>query len=126
MISVDAIATVYNAHPSQCNSDCFTTASGFRLDSTNIDAHRIIAMERTYMAKLGLSYGDVVKLEGVGEYDGVWQIQDTMNKRFAGMHKIDILVPRSIRTGMWNGVKISVPADQETALKARSTMKGSI
>ena len=104
LISVDAIATVYNAHPSQCNSDCFTTASGFRLDSTNIDAHRIIAMERTYMAKLGLSYGDVVKLEGVGEYDGVWQIQDTMNKRFKGQHKIDILTTK--KYGKWSDVKI--------------------
>jgi hypothetical protein len=41
------------------------------------------------------------------------------------MHKIDILVPRNIRTGKWDGVKISVPADQQTAANAKSSMKGS-
>lgn len=126
LVSDDTIATVYNAVPSQCNKDVIHTASMFKLNLTDVLSQRVIAMERTFMAELGLKYGDVVYVEGTEKWDGPWQIQDTMNKRFAGMHKIDILVPRSIRTGTWNGVKISVPADQETALKARSTMKGSV
>ena len=82
-------------------------------------------MERTFMKELGLKYGDVVYVEGTQKWDGPWQIQDTMNKRFAGMHKIDILVPKNIRTGKWEGVKISVPADEETLSKAKSIMRGS-
>ena len=125
LVSDDTLATVYNAVPAQCNKDVVHTASMFKLNLADVLSQRVIAMERTFMAELGLKYGDVVYVEGTEKWDGPWQIQDTMNKRFAGMHKIDILVPRNIRVGKWNGVKISVPADQQTALKARSIMKGS-
>lgn len=104
----DVIATVYNAKPSQCNNDFGTTASMFRLNLYDVSSHRIIAMERTFMKELGVKYGDVVKIEGTDGYDGEYQIQDTMNKRFAGMHKIDILVPDNIKYGQWDNVKLYV------------------
>lgn len=116
------IATVYNAVPSQCNKDCGHTASGFRLNLNNVASHRIIAMERTFMSRLGLKYGDVVKIEGTGQYDGVWQIQDTMNKRFAGTNKIDILVPKNIRFGQWDNVKLYVLNKAEDTAKYRRDM----
>jgi uncharacterized cupin superfamily protein len=125
LVSDDTLATVYNATPQQCNGDVVHTASMFKLNLANVLSQRVIAMERTFMRELGLKYGDVVYVEGTEKWDGPWQIQDTMNKRFAGMHKIDILVPRNIRTGKWDGVKISVPADQQTAANAKSSMKGS-
>jgi hypothetical protein len=77
-------------------------------------------MERTFMQKLGLKYGDVVYIEGTGTYDGVWQIQDTMNKRFAGQHKIDILVPNNIRYGSWDNVKIYALKDKNMTAKYKS------
>lgn len=126
LVSDDTLATVYNAVPQQCNNDVAHTASMFKLNLANVLSQRVIAMERTFMKELGLKYGDVVYVEGTEKWDGPWQIQDTMNKRFAGMHKIDILVPRNIRTGKWDGVKISVPADQQTAANAKSSMKGSV
>ena len=126
LVSDDTLATVYNAVPAQCNKDVVHTASMFKLNLADVLSQRVIAMERTFMAELGLKYGDIVYVDGTEKWDGPWQIQDTMNKRFAGMHKIDILVPRNIRAGKWNGVKISVPADQQTAANARSIMKGSV
>lgn len=125
LVSDDTLATVYNAVPQQCNGDVVHTASMFKLNLGDVLSQRVIAMERTFMKELGLKYGDVVYIEGTQKWDGPWQIQDTMNKRFAGMHKIDILVPRNIRTGKWEGVKISVPADDKTAANAKSSMKGS-
>lgn len=104
--TTDVIVTVYNAVPAQCNRDFGVTASMFYLDLYDVEAHRIIAMERTFMKSLGLVYGDIVKIEGTGKYDGIYQIQDTMNKRFAGQHKIDILVNENIKYGKWNNVKI--------------------
>lgn len=100
-IANDAIITVYNAVPAQCNADCGTTASGFKLNLNNVASHKIVAMERTFMKEFGLHYGDIIKIEGTykGAQDGVYQIQDTMNKRFAGQHKVDVLVPNNIRTG---------------------------
>lgn len=116
------LATVYNAKPSQCNSDFGKTASMFRLNLDNVSSQRIIAMERTFMQKLGLKYGDVVYIEGTGKYDGVWQIQDTMNKRFAGEHKIDILVPDNVRAGQWDNVNVYVLKDKGMTETYRSKM----
>ena len=106
LVSSSTVATVYNAVPTQCNSQPLVTASGFHLEKEKIPSYRIIAMERTMMNQYGLSYGDVVKVEGAGEYDGLWQIHDTMNRRFAGKHKIDFLVPENIRHGKWDNVRV--------------------
>lgn len=97
----DVIVTVYNAVKGQCNNDPTHTASMFRLNLQDVASHKIMAMERTFMKELGLKYGDVVKLEDTykGLQDGVYQIQDTMNKRFAGKHKVDILVPNNVKFG---------------------------
>lgn len=119
----DVEATVYNAVPGQCNNDCLHTASMFRLDLNDVAPHKIIAMERTFMKELGVHYGDVVKIEGAGKYDGVYQIQDTMNKRFAGQHKIDILVPKNIKYGKWNNVKLYVLKDKSLKTKYTKDMK---
>lgn len=116
------IATVYNAIPAQCNGDFGHTASMFRLNLNNVLSQRVIAMERTFMKKLGLKYGDVVYIEGTNGYDGVWQIQDTMNKRFAGQHKIDILVPNNIRYGAWENVNLYVLKDKSLTDQYRSEM----
>jgi signal peptidase I len=120
------LATVYNAVPAQCNGDFGHTASMFRLDLYNVLSHRIIAMERTFMKKLGLKYGDVVKIEGTGKYDGIWQIQDTMNKRFAGQHKIDILVPDNIKKGQWDNVKLYVLKDKSLTDSYKSKLSGQV
>lgn len=122
LVDNKTIATVYNAVPEQCNADFGHTASMFRLNLNDVLSQRVIAMERTFMSSLGLKYGDVVYLEGVGEYDGVWQIQDTMNKRFAGQRKIDILVPNHIKGGLWKNVKIYTLKDKSMTSIYRSKM----
>lgn len=99
-------ATVYNAVPAQCKKDCTHPANPrFTIDLSRPGEHRILAMERTLRKKLGLQYGDILYIEGT-DYDGYWQLQDCMNKRFAGQHKIDLLVDNSIRYGKWENVKI--------------------
>lgn len=113
LIAENVEATVYNAVPEQCDSDPSHTASMFRLNLDDVYSHKIIAMERTFMRDLGLEYGDVVKIEGTGRWDGIWQIQDTMNKRFAGQKKIDILVPNEIKKGKWNTVKLYTLSNKE-------------
>ena len=122
LVDSKTIATVYNAVPAQCNGDFGHTASMFRLNLNNVLSQRVIAMERTYMQKLGLKYGDVVYIEGTNGYDGVWQIQDTMNKRFAGQHKIDILVPNNIKYGSWDNVNLYVLKDKSLTDSYRSEM----
>lgn len=113
LVSDNVEGTVYNAVPEQCDNDCLYTASMFRLNLNDVYSHRIIAMERTFIKSLGLQYGDVVKVEGTGNYDGVWQIQDTMNKKYAGRKKIDFLVPNNIKTGKWDDIKLYVLTNKE-------------
>lgn len=122
LVASNVEATVYNAEPKQCNADIAHTASMFRLNLKNVLSHRIIAMERTMMTKHGLKYGDVVKIEGTGKWDGVWQIQDTMNKRFAGKNKIDILLPKSKGLGKWNDVKVYKLSDKEDKANYKTDM----
>lgn len=122
LADAETIATVYNAVPAQCNGDFGHTASNFRLNLYNVLPQRVIAMERTFMKKLGLKYGDVVKIEGTGKYDGVWQIQDTMNEKYKDMHKIDILVPENIKKGQWDNVKLYVLNDKSLTSKYKSNM----
>ena len=122
LVAEDVEATVYNAVPEQCYGDPSYTASMFRLNMNDVYSHRIIAMERTFMKELGLKYGDVVKVEGTGKWDGVWQIQDTMNKRFAGQKKIDILVPNNIKLGKWVDVKLYTLINKENTYIYRNNM----
>ena len=113
LVAENVEATVYNAVPEQCDNDPMYTASMFRLNLDDVYSHKIIAMEKTFMKSLGLSYGDVVRVEGTGIWDGVWQIQDTMNPRFAGRKKIDFLVPEEYQLGKWSTVKLYCLTDKK-------------
>lgn len=110
----DTEVTVYHAKESQCNSDIQHTASMFKLDLSDPESHKIIAMERTMMKQYGLKYGDLIKIEGTDSCDGVYQIQDTMNKRFKGKHKIDILINNDSEIGKWNNIKVYKLSNQES------------
>lgn len=105
LISATTTATVYNATPDQCGSHPTITASGRKIEG-DIESLRILAMERTMMAKHGIAYGDTVLVRGTGIYDGEWVVEDTMSKRFAGQDKIDFLVPMDIRLGKWDNVEV--------------------
>lgn len=100
-ISNEAIVTVYNAKPEQCNADVQHTASMFRLNLDAPESHRIVALERTFMQKNDIKFGDLIMIKGTykGRQDGVYQVQDLMNKRFAGMDKVDILVDNNTKYG---------------------------
>ena len=105
LISATTTATVYNAVPEQCNSQPCITASGRRIEGDVADL-RILAMERTMMARHGIHYGDTILVQGTGVYDGEWVVEDTMHPRFAGQDKIDFLVPSEVRLGKWDNVEI--------------------
>ena len=106
LISSTTTATVYNAVPEQCNSNPTVTASGRKIDPSKVAELRIIAMERTMMNRNDIHYGDTVRVEGAGKYDGLWVVEDTMNKRYAGQDRIDFLVPENIKLGKWTNLKI--------------------
>lgn len=108
--ATSVVATIYHAVPEQCNADYLHTASMRTIVPEAIAQDRILAMERTMMRRLGIAYGDIVKVEGAGPMDGLWTVEDTMNKRYTGQDRIDFLVPTTIRRGLWKNVTIKVPS----------------
>ena len=105
LISASTTATVYNAVPEQCGDNPTITASGRRIEG-DVFGLRILAMERTMMARHNIHYGDTVLIKGTGLYDGKWVVEDTMSSRYAGQDKIDFLVPADIKLGKWNNVEV--------------------
>lgn len=116
LISASTTATVYNAVPEQCNGTPTITASG-RIIAGDVEALRIIAMERTMMSKNGIHYGDTVLVKGTGKYDGEWVVEDTMGRRYAGQDKIDFLVPEDIKLGRWDNVEIYKKDDKRSDIQ---------
>jgi 3D (Asp-Asp-Asp) domain-containing protein len=80
--------TTYTASTNETDSTPLITASGFKLDSLNPAKHRIIAVSRDLKNKW--KFGTRVKILNAGIYNGIYHIQDVMNKRFK--NRIDILI----------------------------------
>jgi 3D (Asp-Asp-Asp) domain-containing protein len=105
LLSIMVTATIYHADPKQCNADYLTTASLKKIDSQSPGSHRWIAVSRD-LEPLGFVFGAKVRVEGAGEMNGVWTVEDRMNKRWK--HRIDFLVDYDIKGGKWENVKISL------------------
>jgi 3D (Asp-Asp-Asp) domain-containing protein len=98
-------ATVYQAVPHQTNSDNFTTASGFRLNTEFDHAkYRILAVSRDLLEIV--SYGDTVFVSGTIEFDGYWIVHDTMNKRYT--RTIDFLTDLNQPNRLYNNVLLTI------------------
>ena len=98
-------ATVYNAVPSQTDSTPLITASNKKIDADNPGKHRWLAVSRD-LELFGFVFGAEVCVEDAGEMNGIWIVEDRMNKRF--VFKIDFLVDNHIVLGKWEDVKISL------------------
>lgn len=101
-------ATIYHADPSQTDSTPFITASNKTINKDNPGGHRWIAVSRDLEA-LGFVFGTYVCVEGAGKMDGVWRVEDRMNKRWT--RRIDFLVDQKMTGGKWENVKISIEID---------------
>lgn len=89
--------TTYTITTQETDDEPLITASGFTLDSVNPKKHRVIAISRDLREKFG--FGDKVKLENAGKFNGIWFIRDLMHKKWK--NKIDVLInPNEIQTSL--------------------------
>ena len=95
-------ATVYNAVEGQCDDTPLLTSCGKNINPENPYGHRYIAVSHDLLDVF--PYGTEVVVSGTGDYDGVWVVADTMNKRFRGY--IDFLINVDMKGGKWSGVRI--------------------
>lgn len=97
----EVTTTVYNAVPEQTNSDPGHTASMFKLDLSNPYKHKIIAVSRDLLIEYPM--GTKVRITGT-RYDGVYTVEDKMNKRYS--KRIDILINSNMPIGKWECVEL--------------------
>ena len=101
-------ATIYHATPEQTDSTPHITASNKIIDLSNPLKHRWIAVSRDLEAK-GLTFGVKVCVTGAGDLDGIWTVQDRMNRRWT--NRIDFLVNEDLKGGKWENVRIEIIDD---------------
>ena len=85
------IATMYQPVRGQTDSTPNILADGTRIKTELASNYKFIAVSRNLLKRFGgwLDYGDFVLLKGTTGKDGVYQVRDTMNKRW--VNRIDIL-----------------------------------
>ena len=83
--------TMYQPVRYQTDSTPNILADGTRIRTKEASNYKFIAVSRNLLKRWGggLDYGDFVLLKGTIEKDGVYQVRDTMNKRY--VNRIDIL-----------------------------------
>ena len=101
-------ATIYHATPEQTDSTPHITASNKIIDLGNPQKHRWIAVSRDLEEK-GLVFGVKVKVTGAGNLDGIWTVQDRMNRRW--LSRIDFLVNEDMTGGKWENVRVEIIND---------------
>ncbi len=80
--------TTYSITEAETDSTPLITASGFKINPNNPKKHRIIAISRDLKRKY--KFGQKVKIENAGKYNGIYTVRDLMNPRWK--KKIDILI----------------------------------
>ena len=83
--------TMYQPLRYQTDSTPNILADGTRIRVQEASDYKFIAVSRNLLKRSGgwLDFGDFVLLKGTDNKDGVYQVRDTMNKRF--VNRIDIL-----------------------------------
>ena len=88
---LDVTVTMYHPVRRQTDSTPNILADGTRIRIHKASEYRFIAVSRNLLKRFGgwLDYGDFIFLRGTDGKDGVYQVRDTMNRRF--VNRIDIL-----------------------------------
>ena len=95
--------TMYQPVRRQTDSTPNILADGTRIRTQDASNYKFIAVSRNLLKRFGgwLDYGDFVFLKGTDHKDGVYQVRDTMNKRF--VNRIDILESIDVKPYKLNG-----------------------
>ena len=103
---MNVTVTMYEPVRYQTDSTPNILADGTRIRVHKASEYRFIAVSRNLLKRHGgsLDYRDFVLLKGTNHKDGVYQVRDTMNKRF--VNRIDILESPGVPPYMFQEAKI--------------------
>ena len=98
--------TMYQPVRYQTDSTPNILADGTRIRTKEASNYKFIAVSRNLLKRWGgfLDYGDFVLLKGTDHKDGVYQVRDTMNKRW--VNRIDILESPGTKPYMFTEVQL--------------------
>ena len=98
--------TMYQPVRYQTDSTPNILADGTRIRTQEASNYKFIAVSRNLLKRWGgfLDYGDFVLLKGTDHKDGVYQVRDTMNKRW--VNRIDILESVNVKPYKFEKAKI--------------------
>lgn len=99
-------ATMYYPVSGQTDSDPDVTADGSKIDIPHASRHKWIAVSRNLLKRWGgpFNYGDKVLISGAGHKNGVYEIHDTMNRRFK--NRIDFLETNGTKMYKFDDVRM--------------------
>ena len=94
-ISYKVTVTTYNPTVHQCDDTPHITADGTHFKTWKATEYRYVALSRDLLSRWGgpFNYGDYIVIEGTGKWDGVYQVRDTMNRKWT--NRVDILTTNS-------------------------------
>jgi len=102
LVCSEIVITCYNPVIGQTDSNPDITASGKRINLNDPINHRWVAISRDLEKRF--KFGDEVYICGTGLYDGIWVVQDRMNKRFN--NRVDLLVGNKDIIDRWDNVSV--------------------
>ena len=99
--------TMYQPVERQTDSTPNILADGTRIRAKEASNYKFIAVSRNLLKRWGgwLDYGDFILLKGTTGKDGVYQVRDTMNKRY--VNRIDILESIDVKPYKFVDAKIT-------------------
>lgn len=90
-------------------------ASGYKVNEKLPGNDRVIAISRDLLKKYPF-HSDII-IEGAGELDGIWRVEDVMNKRFA--KRIDFLLNWKVKHNKFNNVIIKSYGKHKSDIRHR-------
>ena len=103
---LDVTVTMYHPIRQQTDSTPNILADGTQIKIHQASEYKYIAVSRNLLKRWGgwLEFGDFIVLTGTENKDGVYQVRDTMNKRF--VNRIDILESPGTKPYKFDSAKI--------------------
>ena len=103
---INVSVTMYQPLRYQTDSTPNILADGTRIKTEQASNYKYIAESRNLLKRWGgwLEYGDFILLKGTDDKDGVYQVRDTMNKRF--VNRVDILESPGVKQYKYDNAQI--------------------
>ena len=103
---LDVVVTMYHPVRGQTDRTPDILADGTKITIHKASEYNYVAVSRNLLKRWGgwLDFGDFIVLSGTGGKDGVYQVKDTMNKRF--VNRIDILESPGVKPYKFTDAKI--------------------